>query len=552
MIQNSRVEHTLIAYLRRELCTPINTMIGYGAMLIEDVQAEAQTNLIADLHKIHNCSKQLSTLVNALLDLAQLELSQIDGDLSRFGSTLRMEILTPLSTIVGYCKMLLEKAPAAVADLDKIDTAARQMLSLVNNIVHLARQQLQMLTAPESAPQLAIEHSATANIMHSTTDTLASLARKSPAPPIRDGTILAIDDNPPNCDSIDRQLRQQGYLVTTATTAAQALRLLKASPFDLITIDAVGLGIDGLEMLRQLKQDESLKHIPAIVLSALGEIESAVKCIKLGAADYLQKPFDLTLLDAKIGVYLEQKQLRNRQICHSQPVHQTAAIEMSNRSYSLENLVQFPCKLSQIALAANLTTSQPPPPASPSAALQRLLEGNQRFVDEACQNPQRSRSRIQETASEQYPFASILGCADSRVPAEIIFDQGLGDLFVIRVAGNVASQTAIGSLEFATLVLGTQLIVVIGHSGCGAVAAAIKGEPLPGRIGSFVEEIKPAIARAKDKIGDLTENTVIANIQRQAQKLVESSILADSIQAGKLKIVGGQYDLQTGKFTLVT
>ena len=550
MSQNSRVDRTLIAYLRRELCTPINAMMGYSAMLLE-VQAEAQTNLIADLHKIHDCSQQLSTLVNALLDSAQLELSQIDGDLHRFGSTLRMEILTPLSTIVGYCKMLLEKAPAeAVADLDKINTAARQLLNLVNDIVHLARQQLPMLTAPESVSQLAIEHSAAANITHGTTDTLALLDWESPTPPIRDGTILAIDDNPTNCDSLARQLRQQGYLVTTATNA-QALRLLKASPFDLITIDAIGLGIDGLEMLRQLKQDESCKHIPAIVFSALGEIESAVKWMKLGAADYVQKPFDLTLLKAKIGVYLEHNQLQDRQ-SNEQPVHQTAAIDMSNRSYNLEDLVQSPSKLTQIALAANPIGSQPPPPASPAAALERLLAGNQRFVDEACQNPQRSRSRIQEIASDQYPFASILGCADSRVPAEIVFDQGLGDLFVIRVAGNIASQTAIGSLEFATLVLGTQLIVVVGHSGCGAVAAAIKGEPLPGRISSIVEEIKPAIARAKDKIGDLTENTVIANIQRQAKKLMESSILADSIQAGKLKIVGGQYDLQTGKFTLVT
>ena len=420
MSQNSRVEHTLIAYLRRELCTPINAIMGYSTMLLKDLQAEAQTNFIADLHKIHDCSKQLSTLVNALLDPAQLELSQIDGDLHRFGSMLRMELRTPLSTIVGYCKMLLEKAPAgAIADLAKIDTAARQMLSLVNNIVHLAQQQLPTLTAPESAPKLTIEHSTTANTMHSTTDTLALLDRESPTPPIRDGTILAIDDNPPNGDSIACQLKRQGYLMTTATTATQAFRLLKATPFDLILINVIMPGIDGLEMLRQLKQDESLKHIPEIVLSALGEIESAVKCMKLGAADYVQKPFDLTLLDAKIGVYLEQKRLRDRQICPSQPVNQTAAIlqgrgyanAMSNRSYSLEDLVQSPSKLSQLALAANLTTSQPPQPASPSAALRRLLEGNQRFVDEACQNPQRSRSRIQETASDQYPFASIL--ADS-------------------------------------------------------------------------------------------------------------------------------------------
>ena len=101
--------------------------------------------------------------------------------------------------------------------------------------------------------------------------------------------------------------------------------------------------------------------------------------------------------------------------------------------------------------------------------------------------------------------------------------------------------------------LGTQLIVVVGHSGCAAVAAAVQGGLLPGRIGGFVEDIKPAVARVKDKTGGLEKNAVIANIQYQAQKLVESStILADLIQAGKLKIMGGQYDLQTGKFAIVT
>lgn len=100
--------------------------------------------------------------------------------------------------------------------------------------------------------------------------------------------------------------------------------------------------------------------------------------------------------------------------------------------------------------------------------------------------------------------------------------------------------------------LGTQLIVVVGHSGCGAVAAAIKRELLPGRISGCVEDIKPAVARVKDKAGNLQENVVIANIQYQAQKLAKSStVLADLIQAGKLKIVSGQYDLQTGKFTIV-
>ncbi|MBD2293231.1 carbonic anhydrase [Anabaena sphaerica FACHB-251] len=199
------------------------------------------------------------------------------------------------------------------------------------------------------------------------------------------------------------------------------------------------------------------------------------------------------------------------------------------------------------------TTEARPQPVNPQAALDRLMEGNKRFIDGKRLNPNQSKLRLQETAVAQYPFAAILGCADSRVPAEIVFDQGLGDLFVVRVAGNVASQTAIGSLEFATAVLGAQLIIVVGHARCGAVVAAVKGDPLPGRIGVFVEEIKPAVERVRNKTGSLEENAIIANVQYQAEKLAESStILRGLIKEGKLKIVGGRYDLASGKVTLLT
>jgi carbonic anhydrase len=199
------------------------------------------------------------------------------------------------------------------------------------------------------------------------------------------------------------------------------------------------------------------------------------------------------------------------------------------------------------------TTQSKPQPVSPDEALKKLMEGNARFVEGKRQNPNQSRMRLQETVVAQYPFAAVLGCADSRVPAEIVFDQGLGDLFVVRVAGNVASQTAIGSLEFATAVLGAQLIMVLGHSKCGAVSAAIKGDPLPGRIGVFVEEIKPAVEKVRLKTGDIEENSIIANVQYQATNLAESStILGGLIKQGKLKIAGSRYDLATGKVTLLT
>ncbi|MDZ7963206.1 MAG: carbonic anhydrase [Aulosira sp. DedQUE10] len=200
---------------------------------------------------------------------------------------------------------------------------------------------------------------------------------------------------------------------------------------------------------------------------------------------------------------------------------------------------------------SNTEVGQKPQPVNPQAALKILLEGNQRFVLGKRLNPHQSKLRLQETFAAQYPFAAILGCADSRVPAEIVFDQGLGDLFVVRVAGNVASVDAIGSLEYATSVLGAQLILVLGHAKCGAVHAAVEGKALPGRIGVFVEEIKPAVEIARNKSGSLEENTIIANVQYQSENLAErSTILGSLIKEGKLKIVGGHYDLATGKVTI--
>jgi len=206
-----------------------------------------------------------------------------------------------------------------------------------------------------------------------------------------------------------------------------------------------------------------------------------------------------------------------------------------------------------VAQQPSTVPAKKPQPVNPDAALKRLLEGNKRFVDGKGQTPNQSRLRLQETAVAQYPFAAILGCADSRVPAEIVFDQGLGDLFVVRMAGNVVSPTAVGSLEFSTAVLGSQLIIVLGHERCGAVAAAVKGDPLPGRIGTFVEDIKPAVARVKSKSGDAVENAVVANVQYQVELLQATSVmLTQMIQEGKLKIVGGRYDLDTGEVKIVT
>ncbi|MBW4563832.1 MAG: carbonic anhydrase [Mojavia pulchra JT2-VF2] len=191
-------------------------------------------------------------------------------------------------------------------------------------------------------------------------------------------------------------------------------------------------------------------------------------------------------------------------------------------------------------------------PVNPHQALKRLLDGNQRFLLQQRQYPDQSLERLRLLTKAQYPFASILGCADSRVPAEIIFDQGLGNLFVVRVAGNVASDMIIGSLEYSTAVLGSQLVVVLGHISCGAVVEAIKNEPHPGKINFVVEGIKPALAQVNLSTGNIYVNAVTANIKYQAEQLQKSStILAKLISVGKLKIVSACYDINTGKVNII-
>jgi carbonic anhydrase len=194
-----------------------------------------------------------------------------------------------------------------------------------------------------------------------------------------------------------------------------------------------------------------------------------------------------------------------------------------------------------------------PNPVSPEVALRRLLNANKRFVQQKRNYPDQNLERLRLVSKAQHPFASILGCADSRVPAEIVFDQGLGDLFVVRVAGNVVSDLVIGSLEYSTAILGSQLILILGHRRCGAVAEAIKNEPLLGKMGFVIEGIKPAVERVRLTTGDIQEDAVLANIQYQVQELSKkSTILAKFVSEGKLKIVGGLYDLDTGKVTVIT
>ncbi|WAL59819.1 carbonic anhydrase [Thermocoleostomius sinensis] len=191
------------------------------------------------------------------------------------------------------------------------------------------------------------------------------------------------------------------------------------------------------------------------------------------------------------------------------------------------------------------------PSLSPDEALQKLMAGNQRFAQHHPQHPDQTEVRVREVAQAQHPFATVLSCADSRVSAEIVFDQGIGDIFDVRIAGNIATSAAIGSIEYAVALLETPLLMVLGHERCGAVTAAVQNQPLPGEIGTFVKAILPAVDRVKDQPGDAIDNAVTANVRYQMEQLQRSSLVSERIQSGQLKLVGGRYDLDSGIVTLV-
>ncbi len=210
------------------------------------------------------------------------------------------------------------------------------------------------------------------------------------------------------------------------------------------------------------------------------------------------------------------------------------------------------------ACSAPPTTSATPTPilmvevpvTNADEALTRLLEGNQRYAANKSLDVNESVARRTEVAQGQDPFATIFSCVDSRVPPELIFDRGLGDLFVIRTAGHVIDRAVLGSLEFGVAELQIPLLMVLGHDKCGAVKATIelieRNTTAEANIGWLVEGIRPALEQVKGQAGDELDNTVKANIELTVKHLRDSELLAHAIAQGKLKIIGAYYDLHTG------
>jgi carbonic anhydrase len=185
---------------------------------------------------------------------------------------------------------------------------------------------------------------------------------------------------------------------------------------------------------------------------------------------------------------------------------------------------------------------------SPGAAMRELLTGNRRFAENQLTSIEHDLTVLREhTLDKQEPFAAVLACADSRVPVELVFDQTIGRIFVARVAGNIVTPEIVASVEYGVAVLGVKALLVLGHSGCGAVKAAMKTDTVPGQISTLYPHIRQAVEQS----GGNVDKAIEANAKIQSELLrTSSTVIRDAVDAGKLKLEDGVYDLATGKVTL--
>ena len=302
--------------LKHELRTPLNHIIGYCELLLEEQEERGLASLAPDLQRIHSAGKRLLVVVNDLFDENKGPALRADRSL------VHHEVRTPLNQILGYVEMLQEETaeparPDLVADLGRIDSAARELLRLV--LLHL----LDEATA-SALTEVAAPRSTTTFLRR---ETLTASARSQDGEPA--AAILLVDDDPGNRDMLSRRLRRLGYAVTTAANGREALELLQRQRVDLMLLDIQMPEMNGYQVLEHIKADPARQLLPVVVLSASDDTERIAHCIQLGAEDYLPKPFDPIVLQARLSACLEKKQLRDREQLHLRQIQ--AEREKSDR-----------------------------------------------------------------------------------------------------------------------------------------------------------------------------------------------------------------------------
>jgi class 3 adenylate cyclase len=291
------------AQLRQEFAAPAASIVGYAEMLIEDAGQLGLGAMRPDLDRVHTAGQSLQRLIG---DILARDAGSDDEETLR--KHLRHDLRTPINAIKGYGEMLLEDAESDgladfAQDLRRLLVAAEGMLGRIDALVDLTHEGAAADAADPAEPLTSLVSHAFES-MHFARDA----TRPDPV-----GRILVVDDNEPNRDLLARRLTRDGHQVELAADGYQALAAVAERPFDLVLLDLMMPGISGYEVLGRLKADEGTREIPVIMISALDEMDTIVRCIEAGAIDYLPKPFDPTLLRARIGSSLDNKLLRDRE-----------------------------------------------------------------------------------------------------------------------------------------------------------------------------------------------------------------------------------------------
>jgi DNA-binding response OmpR family regulator len=292
-----------LGHARHELRTPVNAIIGYSEMMLEDVDAARLPQQHAAVAQILALGRRLQSLISETLDAARLD-AVPPPEAAVLAGDVRGAMLEPCQEVLAACTNLLpDTACAAVApDLAKIATATRRLLVLLDDPL-----QLGATSVPQPPPPAPAAPASAA-------DEGSLPASEEEYCKGRTGHILVVDDNQFNREMLARGLHRQNRYFALAANGRQALEMLDTGAFDLVLLDIVMPEMDGFEVLRRLKADARLRHVPVIMISAVDQIDSVVRCIEMGAEDYLPKPFDPVLLRARVGACLEKKQLRDLEL----------------------------------------------------------------------------------------------------------------------------------------------------------------------------------------------------------------------------------------------
>ncbi len=308
---DDKARRDFLANVRHELRTPINHIIGYSEMLQEEAEDEGGEDFVPGLERIQAAGKQLLELVNSSFDPAKFDASE--ESMGR----VRRELRAPVDAIIGSAETLQREAQGSgddhmVPDLEKICLAARNILAFVDDRLDFSEagiSQAALDEARSAIPDMARARRAAGADGDSSADEWTELGR-----------ILVVEDNEMSRDMLVRRLRNQGHTVDEAEDGRVALEMMRRTPFDLVLLDVMMPVMNGYEALEQAKSDPSLRHVPVIMLSALDEIDSVVRCIEMGAEDYLPKPFNSVLLRARIETSLEKKRLRDQEVLYLEQI----------------------------------------------------------------------------------------------------------------------------------------------------------------------------------------------------------------------------------------